>query len=163
MESVGFMSGSARRQLAIAGLVALVTYACASTGRQRSGTDHRESVQWTFEGARATARKHARTEEGRRWEQANLSWFAPLSGPILTECRRTAAEGYEKGFVLLLQIGHDGAIDTALIEPSTSYAECVRTRISSLIFPRPAWPGYWLEIEAPESTMKLLYGTDSSD
>jgi hypothetical protein len=74
----------------------------------------------------------------------------------MTECRRTAAEGYEQGLVLLLQIGDGGAIAASLVEPGTTFAECIRTRTASIIFPAPPWPGYWLEIEMPASTLKAL-------
>jgi hypothetical protein len=100
----------------------------------------------SFERISAQSHRDSRTPKGMAWEQRNAADGGTMLTPIVNKCRKTAPEGREDNFSLLVSLGKQGLPLKVLVSPETKFSECVRSGVASSHFPEPPWEGYWLEI-----------------
>ena len=96
--------------------------------------------------AEAAAKAGADTPDGKKFREALEPVFGREHGPTFRQCASETRQPDLSDFHLLLRIDGTGAVDQALVKPSTNLATCVQKKLLSWKTTVPPRAGFWVDI-----------------
>jgi hypothetical protein len=100
------------------------------------------AAELPFEFALLAAEKNRESPEGRRYNNDLNRSAAGHLPSVLERCLGGPVSG-QLSFQVLLQIGENGKVVTAMVKPETRAAACVRDTLKHRRFPKPPTDGHW--------------------
>lgn len=64
----------------------------------------------------------------------------------LSECMKRTGDTEPAGFDMLLQLGGNGHVESAVVKPESTIATCYRDLTKKDVFPAPPSPGFWAPV-----------------
>jgi hypothetical protein len=117
----------------------LVTLLAASA-LQAAAADRKE----TFAKAMELANANLETPAGKAYDADLAKRSMEQDEPLLKACVEARKGQDMSSFTLLLKVGADGAILTALAHPETTIAVCFRDKLKQEKFPKPPSADHWV-------------------